>query len=191
VAVAEVRAFIALPLSPSAEYQLDSVAGLLSKQLAVPRQTHIRWLAAESYHLTLAFLGNIQTARLAGLEQLIAAVAADFQPQTLYLSELAWFPSALKPRLIVALPQANPVLLALQKQLVSSLRREGFNCHGQAFRPHISLARISGEMTVMDLAALPITIATSMDELLLYKSQLDRNGANYTPLLAAKIGATL
>jgi 2'-5' RNA ligase len=189
--MADIRAFIALPLSPSAEYQLDSVAKRLSKQLVPARQGQIRWLPAESYHLTLAFLGNIQTARLALLEQLITAVAADFQPQTLYLSELAWFPSALKPRLIVALPQINAALLALQKQLVSSLRREGFNCHGQTFRPHISLARLSAGLAVVDLAALPITVATAMDELLLFKSQLAPSGASYTPLLAAKIGATL
>ncbi|SVB45419.1 uncharacterized protein METZ01_LOCUS198273, partial [marine metagenome] len=54
----KIRTFIALELPPSLRHELSGQAKLLAGQ---DKRQHIRWLPSENYHLTLAFLGDVDS----------------------------------------------------------------------------------------------------------------------------------
>ena len=140
-----IRAFFALPMSPATEYELASATNVLrTRQPHLVGAGELRWISPANYHLTLAFLGNIQPSAVETLHQIARDVAARHWPETLFINRLDWFPSPIKARLIVAMPAASRVLQALQKDLVRQLLQQGFHCPGEPFRAHISLARSKG-----------------------------------------------
>ncbi|MEE8056230.1 MAG: RNA 2',3'-cyclic phosphodiesterase [Pseudomonadales bacterium] len=196
--MALIRAFFAVPLSVAAEQQFvchaQQLESYLHKQLgqeALNRKTRIRWVSPVNYHLTVVFLGDIRPQDIERLHTAALLVAEQFTVDTLHFSALQWFPSALKPRLIVAIPEQNTTLLALYKTLSKSLRREGFNVENRAFRPHVSLARTKALTTPADLSDFSLDINSALDELVLFKSEQAAGGSIYTPLFVEPIGARL
>ena len=61
----KIRTFIALELPPSLRHELSGQAKLLAGQ---DKRQHIRWLPSENYHLTLAFLGDVDSPSLSSLQ---------------------------------------------------------------------------------------------------------------------------
>lgn len=190
MAVDRIRSFFAIPLSHASEDELAAVADGLraSLQQHLPGEVRWRWVASANYHLTLAFLGNIRRRDIEQLHQIAlhsieGMVASDF-----YLQRLAWFPSALKPRMLVAVPQHCEALVELQQRLSRGLRREGYAVEKREFRPHVTLARLQGLFEPADLSAEAVDIFCELDELVLFSSVQGRGGAEYSPLLVEPIG---
>ncbi len=68
-----IRAFIAVNLSPDILERIDQVALDLRKRMdAVP----VRWVPTENIHLTLKFLGNVSTANLEILKDILGKVVS-------------------------------------------------------------------------------------------------------------------
>ena len=81
----KIRSFISLDLPLSLRHELSGHAKLIAGQ---DKRQKIRWLPPENYHLTLVFLGEVESTILSGLkfslEQKLEA--ADYV--TLFQSEL-------------------------------------------------------------------------------------------------------
>lgn len=184
-----IRSFFALPVSVEVEEELAEFSLTVESILApsLNPNASLRWVPPENYHLTLAFLGNIERRNLERLGQIATEVAAQFRAGHYQLDRCEWFPSAVKPRLLVVSPTENPALMKLQKTLCQFLNREGFHVEKRAFRPHITLARVKDIAQPLDLAALKPDICGEMDELVLFSSEQDRQGPIYSPLLVEPI----
>ena len=182
-----IRAFFALPVSEQAEVALLDYCYPLQAQLA---KSSLRWVRPENFHITLAFLGNIQQADVNKLESLAGQLASQFSPVNLRLSQLAWLPSPDKPKALVVEPEDQPELMKLQSQLVRSIRDRGFPVDNRRYRPHLTLARCQKRMGAVPLDAISLNIETPMDEIVLYVSQLTPAGAQYTPLFAVPLFAS-
>ena len=180
------RSFIALSISELLEKQLSLHAHSLSQQL--PNED-LRWIPAENYHITLAFLGDISPQTTGQLESIISKVAGQCQPCELQINNVVWFPSIHKPRLIVATLAENEALKKLQAKLCTTLRQAGFSVEGKRFRPHISLARAGRRQQPKKFQLVLDNLHTDMDEMVLFESQLTPTGSRYTPLYAALLGA--
>ena len=188
------RAFLALPISAEAEQQLAAVSAQLRQRYYPVSDTEqpLRWIPPSNYHLTLMFLGKIELREVEALNLICQRLAADYPVDRLCFSAVDWFPSALKPRMIVALPEPNKTLFALQKQLLSYLRRDGFSIEEREFRPHISLARCNkGVSQPVDFSTESMQVTSALDEIVLYKSTASKAGVIYSPLFAEPIGAKL
>ena len=61
----KIRSFISLDLPLSLKHELSGYAKLIAGQ---DKRQKIRWLPPENYHLTLIFLGEIESAILSGLQ---------------------------------------------------------------------------------------------------------------------------
>jgi len=89
-----VRAFIALPM--------ESIGRELFEQSQRLQQTLINealnWTLAHNYHLTLCFLGDIQTKHIEQLDRIVQSVAHSCSPTTIELAAINWFPNTMKPR---------------------------------------------------------------------------------------------
>lgn len=179
-----IRAFFALPVSEQAETELLDYSYPLQAQLA---RTSMRWVRPENFHITLAFLGDIQQSELNKLESLADQLANTFSPVNLQLSRLAWLPSPDKPKALVIEPEEQPELMRLQSQFVRSIRDRGFSVDNRRYRPHLTLARCQKGMGAVPLDSISLNIETPMDKIVLYASQLTPTGAQYTPLFAAPL----
>lgn len=184
-----IRAFFALPVSVTLEQQLTAQRYHLEEQLF---REPLRWVPAQNYHITLAFLGDISGRDIPKLESIARDVAKHHQSSLLTVNDIAWFPSVDKPRLLAALINDSSLLDKLQQDLLRQLRQQGFELERRKFRPHITLARAGWGAQAQPFTTREETneqgMVTDMDELVLFESQLLPDGSYYQPLLALLLG---
>jgi 2'-5' RNA ligase len=143
------RLFTAL-LPPEAV--LDEVAAAIEPHRAGRPLLH--WLARDTWHVTLAFLGEAPDALLPELSVRLARAARRYPPMSLAFSGAGAFPSAARGRVFwFGMDGEHMVEL---RRLVASLeagaRRAGVEtAAGRRFRPHLSLARSRQDVDLRSL----------------------------------------
>jgi 2'-5' RNA ligase len=174
-----VRAFFAWELPDGAKAAL----GALARELASRPDGHaVRWVRSESYHVTLRFLGNVATERLPELVAAVRGALAGAKPFELALGAPHAFPSARQPRVVVVTLEPEAELAALAARLEAGVVAAGLPAERRRFRAHLTLGRVrSRRLPPLDgatvtLGALPVA------EVVLFQSELGREGSRYTPL---------
>jgi len=192
-AEASLRAFFAVELGASAR----AAAAAVVRELRRRDERHVvRFPRPESLHVTLRFLGDVPTARLAGLVASVAKEAASVAPFDLRLGDPMAFPSARRPRVlaVAALP-VEPLAraaAAVERGCVAF----GFAPEPRPFRGHLTLGRVKhgpGRETgarppCFDGIALPGHEPTAVRDAVLFQSELRPDGARYTPLERVPFG---
>lgn len=120
------RLFTAIELSKNAKRAVSSVASNLS---LFGKGSFVK---SGSYHITLAFLGELSSAT----EAIRAMEALSFPSFTLTLRDLGHFGSTY----FVSTEESKELKL-LQKSLCDNLKAEGLTLEERKFTPHITLAR--------------------------------------------------
>lgn len=188
-----VRSFVALELSPAAKANVT----LLLQQLS-ERHPEFRWVAPSTLHLTLKFLGDVDTERLAQVGAALERAAArrrKAMPQSgeqpipavrWALKGVGSFPARRPARVIWVGIEAGPDLHALQVAVEEELVAEGFAREARPFSPHLTLARCRAESGrdapwLSEFAGQGFGEIESV-EMVLFRSTLTPGGAIYTPL---------
>ena len=125
---------------------------------AAPLREHrypVKWVTPESMHLTLKFLGPVDSGREAAIAAALAQVAARAKPFPLPLGGLGAFPSAQRPRVVWAGCEAVPPLELLQHDVERAMHEQGFALEGRPFRPHLTLGRVRDGAMPREFADLP------------------------------------
>lgn len=134
------RLFIALPcpLSPSIAAALDTL-GDVQRDPA----TGLRVVAADTLHITLAFLGSVPADRIADIHAAMAQLRGMPAPR-LAITGAGCFANALW--LGVNETGTDPAevtpLTALAQRCEAALRARGFTLDRRPFHPHVTLARL-------------------------------------------------
>ena len=112
-------------------------------------------------------------------------------PLSLTLSDLEWFPSPLKARLLTLRVDAGENLLRLQADVTAALRREGFHTENRPYRPHLTLARLRGTRKLFNPPALPPVAPFELEarELLLFESVQGGKTPLYRPIQHFELAA--
>jgi 2'-5' RNA ligase len=150
-----------------------------------PVTSSARWVATESAHLTLKFLGEVNEQRAEEIHQAMAGLT--WKPFQITVKGVGFFPGARSPRVFWAGVHA-PTLEALSTRIDSKLETFGFEKERRAFRAHITLARAK----TGPLDAALVTGASqfeekefggfNVDRCYLYQSELTAGGPIYTKL---------
>lgn len=175
------RAFVALEL-PQA-FASDIAA--LSRQLK--HAVEGRFLAAETYHLTLAFLGEATEAGIASAIEAIEAACTNAAAIPLRSDGLGKFGRASDATLWLGIA-ATPDLMRLAETVREELGARGVAYDGKPFKPHITLAR-RVRIPRTDLPPLAFPLNDEASAVTLFKSSLARDGATYKPLYTARLEA--
>lgn len=189
------RTFVALPIPAD---RIDRL-GQFQARLA-PQWPGVRWIEPKLLHVTLAFLGDVDTLDLATVCRAVAESAAAWPPFTLELEGLGVFPNPARPR-VVWFGLTGPgldVLLPLQQAVTEAVARAGYPVDDDRFHPHVTLGRIKvGRGPAFD--ATPIlarhqtwsagSLATS--EVVTYASRLGPDGPEYNPLARAPLNGKI
>jgi len=174
------RVFLAADLSKEVRKALGEVQRALR-----PVSDTARWVAPESIHITLKFLGEV---REQGLDEIHEGLAGlSWKPFTVRVHGIGFFPGTRSPRVLWAGMEA-PTMEGLAEQLDTRMERLGFEKERRKFRPHITLARARD--TRMDSSL--VTAGSQFEEhefgsflvdrIFLFKSNLKPTGAVYEKL---------
>ncbi|HUD35624.1 MAG TPA: RNA 2',3'-cyclic phosphodiesterase [Streptosporangiaceae bacterium] len=144
----------------------------------------LRWTHRDHWHVTLAFLGEVDEGRLDELMTRLERAASRHPGRELRIGRGGAFPAASRARVLIARVDGAPAdlagLAALAASVAAGARRAGAPPpdEGRQYRPHLTLARCRQPTDVSDLIlALPGEPAEPAEpwpatEIHLIKSQL-------------------
>ena len=188
-----IRAFIAIELPAKVKAELSRIQSSLKQSAACPA----KWVAPESIHLTLCFLGEISSDQVEAVKSVMAQTSQEFRGFKLELAQPGVFPNPGQTQTAwVGLQGQLDILSALHNRLEDKLRTTGYKPESRPFKPHLTIARVRDEAAPAarcDLAdavgrlELAGHLAVDVSEMSLMKSQLSRSGAIYTCLYSAKL----
>ncbi len=174
------RVFIAVELPNEIRQSLGDV------QRALRSLTNSsRWVAPESIHITLKFLGEVPDQRIGDIHSAITGLT--WKPFNVTVRGVGFFPGTRSPRIFWAGMEA-PTMQDLAEQLDTRMQRLGFEGEKRAFWPHITLARARGTRIDASLVNAAEEYkdhefgSFAVDRLFLFKSTLKPSGPVYEKL---------
>jgi RNA 2',3'-cyclic 3'-phosphodiesterase len=177
------RLFVALELPAGVRAGL----GALAARLRASSGSGVRWTDPNGIHLTLKFIGEIESSRVGAIRNALAEVHAA-QPIDTAFRGIGWFPNARHPRVFWAGVEADPTLAGLAAEVERALEALGIAREEREFRPHLTLARIKSEAGLDGLRREVESVGTpdfgraAYSEFDLMQSVLHPKGAVYTRL---------
>ena len=176
------RLFVAIPVPEE------------TKRFLLPISTGVRgarWVRPEGMHITLYFVGETDRERARDLDAELEEIR--LPPFDVRLNGLGCFERGNKIHSIWAGVESNETLFYLQGRVEAAAVRAGFPRENRKYKPHVTLARLKqgrGEdvgpwMSNNDpIEAPPFTV----EQFILYRSHLAREGAMYEPLVEYALG---
>ncbi|SMF78154.1 2'-5' RNA ligase [Tistlia consotensis] len=170
------RLFIALSLPEEVRERLSLLAhGLPSA----------RWVAPESLHLTLRFIGEVDGPQARDLDDMLSTI--DLPEFELTLRGLGTFDEGRRLRSLWAGVEANEPLQRLQAKIESAAQRAGLPAERRKFKPHVTLARFKDnppELKLQHYLAAHGLFRCGpfpVEDFVLFSSFLAHTGALYSP----------
>lgn len=178
------RCFVAIELDPTWR---AAIGRLLPGSPG--RSDGAKWVGADSLHLTLWFLGEVDTSALPVLAEALRRASELIPPFELSIAGIGGFPSRSHPRVLwIGADDAADGCkrwIAGATPLLSSL---GFAPESRPFHAHLTLARARDERGVRTLRAEAETMTAppigplAIHEITLFESAVEKGGPRYQAL---------
>jgi 2'-5' RNA ligase len=176
----KIRSFISLDLPLSLRHELSGHAKLIAGQ---DKRQKIRWLPPENYHLTLVFLGDVESVKISALQLALERKMESTKAVPLTISAITPFPFS-RPRIAAAFVEHTTELLQLQRDLLNCVRKYGITPERRRFVPHVTLGRMKPRAgKTINFQARNILLSGIADSVTLFQSELTPDGAIHTALV--------
>lgn len=144
-----------------------------------------RWQDDEQLHLTLRFIGEVETHAAEDVAAALGSVR--HAPVEVRLAGCGMFDDSRgRPNALWAGVSPREPLAALHRKVDQAIVRAGLEPERRAYLPHITLARMSGSAGPIDRWLAEHAALTSepfaIDAMILYESRLGHGGARYEPV---------
>lgn len=179
------RTFIALPLPDPVRAKLARL-----RQALAPEVPSARWVGPDEYHLTLAFLGDVDEIDLNAVCTAASESVRGIPRFDLEVRGLGAFPDPARPRVLWAGVVGDlGALEATRKAVADAATRAGYRPADERFHPHVTLAHLkAGRGPATDLG--PILLhyrrwnggSFAAESVVTYASTLTPDGPIYAPL---------
>jgi 2'-5' RNA ligase len=173
-----VRAFLAVGVP---DLQRERLALFLATCRALA--PGFRWVAPDSLHLTIRFLGRVDGRRLEALAAALRAVAV--RPFPVSLEDVGTFGRGSAIRVVwLGLASGSDDLARLAGEVEEHCAAEGFEPEDRPYHPHLTLARsrLRRGDHLPDLPPPPELTGWTVAGFRLYRSRLGPGGASYSVL---------
>lgn len=184
------RLFLAIELSAGLVQALAEATAPLRAE--VP---DLAWLPDGKCHLTIKFLGDVPAERLERILAMSDQVASNHRPFAMQLAGFGAFPNFQRARVVWTGVEHESRLELLHHDVEIACRDEGFELEGQAFRPHVTVARVRTPMGEEDgrrlaqvAQAIDFSATQDVVAISLFESILAPAGATYRRVHAATLG---
>jgi 2'-5' RNA ligase len=159
----------------------------------------VRWVDPENIHLTVKFLGEVDSSMMTALEGAVKDACSGTVPFALKLAGAGAFPNSQRPNVIwVGLAGAVDQVSTLAKKIDDACAALGFPREERAFSPHLTLGRVKRDALPGDRQTLGALIARAqvgdaddlrVDKVSLMKSELRPAGSVYTRMALIQLTA--
>jgi 2'-5' RNA ligase len=187
-----VRLFVALEIPAAVR---DNLAAQIKELRDLPApwaDKRLRWVRPENLHVTLKFIGEVETTKLDGIRNALTAIGLD-APVHLHFRGLRLFPEEGYPRVLSVGLNASGNLPALARDIDRALEKQGIARDQRAFAPHLTLARFESRgwqekpRIAIEKNSEREFGAFQSREFHLIESKLKPSGAEYTTLASFPI----
>ena len=166
------RAFIALDIETEAKKELARISA------AIKSQCHGSFPPTESYHMTMAFLGDITLTQADAICRVLEEVAEKYDPFELKLCRLGYFAQPESATVFCSTERDN-TLLSLAQDVYRAAWDVRIPFDDKPFRAHITLGR-RVDLSTIRLNSIEVNhVPFIVKGLTLYKSILHQSGPNY------------
>ncbi|MGL6076293.1 MAG: RNA 2',3'-cyclic phosphodiesterase [Fimbriiglobus sp.] len=190
--MARLRTFIAVEIDTSTRQKVATLQRILATLT-----DSVNWVEPQNIHVTLLFLGEVDDRDIPGIHKILKNAARKAEPFNLECRGLGAFPTPRRPKVLWAgIESGAEELVALHTAMETPLLElGGYRQEERAYTPHLTLGRITSDE---DAAKLALEIPkqatwssgqTTIEELLLFSSELRRSGPEYTVLARAPLGS--
>jgi RNA 2',3'-cyclic 3'-phosphodiesterase len=184
----QIRSFISIELPESVKINLAQIESKLKTTCQFP----VKWVSPDNIHLTLKFLGNIDTSKIDSITEAVRSALHNESPITLNFAGLSVFPSLKNIQIVwVGLGGELDALNVIQNKIETQLIPLGFPPEKRQFTAHLTLARIKEYASYAEKQVLAHVISNTeincdlsfkVNTINLMSSQLTRTGAAYRSL---------
>lgn len=189
----EIRSFIAIELPR--EFKLSLAR--LQEQLKSGSQAPVKWVDPDIIHLTLKFLGNIDSVITGRITAALWEATRGIHPFRVEMGGPGVFPNPGRVQVVwVGLTGEVDKLGQLQRSIDAGLVPLGFKPESRSFTPHLTLARVRDGATPDQRQGLGRLItgirfqpagSIKVDTVHLMRSQLTREGPVYTRISSVSL----
>lgn len=182
----KLRLFVAAFPPDEVVKKLTATMQILQK--AVPQRA-VAWTEPEKIHITLHFLGGVESGKIGAYQEALARVCDAASPFSLRAGGLGCFPGPQRPRILwVGLRENVEALRTLHGRLEPEFVQLGYSPEARPFHPHLTMGRVK-ELNPKTKRALCTALiehqATDFGEwpvrkIELMQSVLDPAGARYS-----------
>ena len=174
----KMRTFLSLELSKSVRNKLSAHAEMISRY---DNLQQIRWIPDENYHLTLAFLGDVEYVLMSSLKLELEKILSYKKSVPFRFSEITPFPFSDTPKFIAAMLEQSDELMKLQHNIVKCIRDFGLTLERRHFAPHVTLGRLkSRNRKSLTFQPKQILLEGLYKQIVIFQSELTPKGAVYT-----------
>jgi 2'-5' RNA ligase len=181
------RCFVAVPLDDDLRMSLGTA---IDRWREDPATDGLRWVRPEAMHLTLAFLGSVESSVVAAVEREIERVAGRHRPSSHATGRLGAFARPGSARVLwYAVHDPHGSLATIATDLEHSLQLDA----SEPYRPHVTLARARRRSVdlrgwIEEASAASPEGTLDVTELRLMRSHLGGGPARYETLAAFLLG---
>jgi 2'-5' RNA ligase len=192
-----IRTFIAVEMDPAIR---RAAAALIDKFRAAGAD--VGWVAAENMHLTLKFLGDLREEDVPRVCEAVRGAVAGVAPFELEIRGAGAFPNLSRPRVIwLGAAKGDEAMADLADRIEAVLESLGLPREARRFHAHLTLGRVrrTQRMPGPAISALTRLVQehaaaqigrTSVEEVVVFSSQLKPTGAVYEALCRAELGGS-
>ncbi len=180
--MADLRTFIAIETPESIQAKIAALQDELKQE-----NERVRWPKPANIHLTLKFLGQVEESRTPVITESVKDMLKEQPKFTFSVRGLGAFPNFRRARVLwVGVNDNSDQLQHLVENIEAALIPLGFSKENRKFTPHLTLGRVKSSLSKsfirkleqIDFAGGEVTV----DEIVLFRSDLKPTGAVYTPL---------
>lgn len=174
------RSFIAVPTIREIQNKIAAIQAELISSAA-----DVKWESSDKFHITLKFLGEVETSTLEIISATVMDIIHRFPPLEICYESLGVFPNFNNPRIVWMGARKNQNISNLQAQVEDACEQCGIPKEERAFHPHITLGRVKGSRNIVRLTEAIKScnfdpMETTCSEIVLMKSDIRPSGSLYT-----------
>lgn len=176
-----IRTFVALEIPDEVLKKIIDI-----KNSSLSELPNVKWEPKEKLHLTLKFLGDINSELINFYSEMIQKIVAKYKRLELSLNKFGVFKRENQPKILWIGFNENKFLINLVNEIENAFNQFGFERDRKQFNSHITLLRFRGhEDSEKILSLLNVNIPKtefSADKVTFFQSKLLPSGSIYKPL---------
>ncbi|MBI3832691.1 MAG: RNA 2',3'-cyclic phosphodiesterase [Planctomycetes bacterium] len=184
-----IRAFIAVDVGEAVRKALVPALERLRRI-----DSQVRWVDPKNWHLTVKFLGDVEWRAVDGMAKALQEETATLPAFEFRVRGLFPFPPGRSPRIVAAgIEDSTRGLESLNRALEARMQAFGIPPERRGFKAHLTLGRVQNPRgqdrlwSVLKKFEAEDFGTAHVKEAVLYRSELDPKGAQYTLLATAKL----